>query len=562
MLTVEQIKSVVLGHAVADALGVPAEFCSREELKENPITDMEGFGTYPYPAGSWSDDTSMALCALDVLAKGYCNFDEIMQNFCKWYYQDEFTPTGELFDAGNTCSTAIENYFKKNISAYECGLTDENSNGNGSLMRIYPFVLYALYKNLSTECALDLIYQASALTHAHNRSKIACGIYYFILKDVIRNPSLQGVYEGIKHAFWHYEHRANEEFVVYKKLFERIGNSRTNVLENEIKSSGYVVDTLEAAIWCVLNTSSYKECALKAVNLGDDTDTVACIAGSIAGLIYGYESIPKEWLAVLKKKEYFELLCETAFTNWTKEFGKYRLIDTHIHIVPHLDDGANDLHESVEMMKMAYKQGVRGIFCTSHSPYFDGQPEACYRNNCIRVIRHAKELFTDLQVFTGCEVFCDKNNLMQVLQWLKHDYATYNFTKYVLTEFSPDVLLEDMIHICHKIKMYGYTPVIAHAERYNVFEHPEIAEILIKLGCHLQVNLYSFVEEKDMQIKRRARLFLRRRQITFLGSDAHTLTHRPPNVESGLEYIYSRVGKAYADAICFRNAERLLMRQE
>ena len=107
------VKAVILGHAVADALGVPVEFCSRDELVKKPITDMIGFGTYPYPEGSWSDDTSMSLCTLESLTLGMVNYDDIMINFGKWYYDDDFTPTGEMFDVGNTCSTAIDNYFVK-----------------------------------------------------------------------------------------------------------------------------------------------------------------------------------------------------------------------------------------------------------------------------------------------------------------------------------------------------------------------------------------------------------------------------------------------------------------
>ena len=140
------IKAVMLGHAVGDALGVPVEFCERDELAAKPVTDMVGYGTYPYPAGCWSDDTSMSLAELDSLASGKLDFDDIMVKFGEWYYDDEYTPTGEMFDVGNTCSYAIDNYFAYHKPVEECGLTGERSNGNGSLMRIHPFVLYAYAK--------------------------------------------------------------------------------------------------------------------------------------------------------------------------------------------------------------------------------------------------------------------------------------------------------------------------------------------------------------------------------------------------------------------------------
>ena len=143
-----KIKSVILGHAVGDALGVPVEFVSRAELDRNPVEDMEGYGTYPYPAGCWSDDTSMSIAAFDSLADDKVDWKEIMVNFGKWYYKDKYTPTGEMFDVGNTCSTAIENYFKYGKPLSFCGLTYERSNEHGSLMRIHPFALYEYAKRI------------------------------------------------------------------------------------------------------------------------------------------------------------------------------------------------------------------------------------------------------------------------------------------------------------------------------------------------------------------------------------------------------------------------------
>ena len=194
----EKVKAVILGHAVADALGVPVEFCSRDELVKKPITDMIGFGTYPYPEGSWSDDTSMSLCTLESLTLGMVNYDDIMINFGKWYYDDDFTPTGEMFDVGNTCSTAIDNYFVKKKPINLCGLDNEHSNGNGSLMRIHPFALMAAY-NRKTHCDWEnIIEQASSLTHAHERSKLACKIYALIIYELYKKPNRRAVKIGLK----------------------------------------------------------------------------------------------------------------------------------------------------------------------------------------------------------------------------------------------------------------------------------------------------------------------------------------------------------------------------
>ncbi len=312
-LTLNQIKSVIFGGAVADALGVPVEFSSRVELRNAPVTDMEGYGAYPVPAGSWSDDTSMTLCTFESLCKNEIDLDDVMQNFGKWYYDDEFTPTGEMFDVGNTCSTAIDNYFKNKKSATECGLDNDRSNGNGSLMRIHPMVLYLYSKGKRfSKNELKSIYDVSALTHAHMRSKIGCGIYAFILETLLDAPIKESVEVGkIKALKLLSKEKEFDHYIrIYSDDFE-------NLPESEIKSGGYVVHTLEAALWCLLNTSSYEECVLKAVNLGDDTDTVASVAGTLAGALYGYDAIPEKWINTLLKKDYINDMCERAYKAWS-----------------------------------------------------------------------------------------------------------------------------------------------------------------------------------------------------------------------------------------------------
>ena len=328
MKDLKRIKSVVLGHAIGDALGVPVEFCTREELDENPVTDMMGYGSYPVPEGCWSDDTSMALCALDSLAKGKLNYNEIMQNFVRWASFDEFTPTGEMFDIGRTCLKAIRRYLDSDgTDATKSGLDGENYNGNGSLMRIHPFALFLYYNGLAEEKYIEVIHNASALTHAHERSKMACGIYTFVLWELLAKPHKSSIIKGLNRARRFY--RDSEEFAIYDRmLMKRIGwiyrhwedpGDHKEVTRDEIESSGYVVDTLEAAIWCLMTTNDYKSCVLKAVNLGDDTDTVAAIAGGLAGALYGYDAIPKEWLDTLKRRDYIEELCVKSSEIWCKQ---------------------------------------------------------------------------------------------------------------------------------------------------------------------------------------------------------------------------------------------------
>jgi ADP-ribosylglycohydrolase len=311
---IEKIKAVMVGHAVGDALGVPVEFCSREEIADDPVTDMRGFGTYPVPAGAWSDDTSMSVAALDSLANGKIDYDEIMNNFVAWVEEGKYTPTGKSFDIGRTCLQAIRAYLICH-NTNECGQVGEYSNGNGSLMRIHPFALYAFAKGMTLGKSLDIIREGSALTHAHPRTIYACGIYAMVLWEILRGADKAKVLTEIENAAvlfdgFYPEESDHFDWATHRKLLAKS--------EDEISGSGYVVDTLEAALWCLLTTDSYKDCVLKAVNLGEDSDTVAAVAGGLAGALYGIEGIPSEWLDTLIKREYIEEVCERAAETWSK----------------------------------------------------------------------------------------------------------------------------------------------------------------------------------------------------------------------------------------------------
>lgn len=304
----------IMGVAVGDALGVPVEFKSRADLKNNPVEKMMGFGSFYVPEGSWSDDTSMTLATLDSLKNGY-DLHDIMKKFIRWLREAEYTPFGKTFDIGNICHRAINRY-ERLADVKHCGGDKEDENGNGSLMRIMPVCLYSYLKQKtegwSDEEALKHIHEASALTHAHARSLIACGLYFFLVRGILDNDgSLTGrLQAGIDAAFKFYEQKScfAKEMDYFKRI--RALEMFFCVPEADIRSSAYVVDSLEAALWCLLNTVEYKACTLRAVNLGDDTDTVAAIAGGLAGLFYGYSDIPAEWLETIQRREWMETLCK------------------------------------------------------------------------------------------------------------------------------------------------------------------------------------------------------------------------------------------------------------
>jgi ADP-ribosylglycohydrolase len=300
-------KAGMMGLIVADALGVPFEFKSREQMKKNPCTDMVGFGTYNLEPGCFSDDSTMAIATLDSLHSGY-NPKDMMEKFVKWYLHGEYTPQGKLFDIGFATSEAIENYIQDQDIA-SCGLKKVENNGNGSLMRILPLCIYLVENKIEDNDAIEMIHEVSSLTHAHIRSKIACGIYYFICKEIMKKEDdlITCIQNGMNHAFEYYADLDLELFV-----FRRMKDCKylMNINEEDIQSSGYVIHSLEASLWCLLNHDNYVDSVLHAVNLGRDTDTTAAITGGLAGLYYGYNAIPECWLKKIKRREYLEELCD------------------------------------------------------------------------------------------------------------------------------------------------------------------------------------------------------------------------------------------------------------
>jgi len=305
-------KAMIYGHAIGDALGVPVEFEKRETLTANPVQEMRGFGSYDVPAGAWSDDTSMTLCLLDSLAGlGCIDHADIMNRFIRWMDKAEYTPTGVMFDIGRATMQSLMKYVH-GTEPLLCGGRSGYDNGNGSLMRIAPMALYLFNKHGADLSADDMqdIHEVSMLTHAHVRSQMACGIYVLIAVRLLDGMELSdAIRTGIACARTIYDEQ--EDFRLEMETYGRLWDIEAfQVLPMDIiRSSGYVVDTLEAALWCLLNTADYRECVLKAVNLGEDTDTVAAIAGGLAGIAYGWEGIPQEWKDGLLRSDFIERLC-------------------------------------------------------------------------------------------------------------------------------------------------------------------------------------------------------------------------------------------------------------
>ena len=306
----------VLGHAIGDAMGVPLEFSIREKCMQNPVTKMIGYGAHDVPAGSWSDDTSMELAIMDSFINKNCfDYEDIMNNFYKYANEGAFTPEDKLFDIGRTILRAIADYKRGLASVTSSTRNTEMDNGNGTLMRIFPVVYYAYYFKLSDSEIIELVDKHSGMTHNHDISKMACYIYTKYLIDILDGKTKEDAYLNIQKNDYSYY---NEDTI---KKFDRILNNKIYEYDlAEISSTAFVVATLEAVLWVVHNTNNYKQSIIGAINLGNDTDTVGAITGSITGVLYGLDEIPKEWLNTLIKKDYIIEL-STKFEMKLKEIN-------------------------------------------------------------------------------------------------------------------------------------------------------------------------------------------------------------------------------------------------
>lgn len=298
------VKAALIGLAVGDALGVPVEFKSRQQLEKQPLLEMIGYGTHHQPPGTWSDDSSLTFCTAQSLINGY-DLEDIALRFTQWYGSGYWTAHGKVFDIGGTTYNAI-NRLREGENPLYSGDFEEDSNGNGSLMRILPLAFFLQDKPIDER--YRIVKEVSSITHAHIRSVICCFIYveYAIL--------LLGKQDKFS-AYAHMQDIVNDFIDISyseRKLFDRVLlHDISSYYKAEIRGSGYVLHSLESSLWCLLNGNTYTDTVLSAVNLGEDTDTTGAIAGGLAGILYGLDSVPPSWIGVLARREDILTLAES-----------------------------------------------------------------------------------------------------------------------------------------------------------------------------------------------------------------------------------------------------------
>jgi len=235
------------------------------------------------------------------------------------------------------------------------------------------------------------------------------------------------------------------------------------------------------------------------------------------------------------------------------------MIDIHMHLLPGVDDGAENIEMALLMMLQARRQGISRIIATPHSEAFHFFKEDC-RILFRQLADTASQVCTDIKLYLGCEIYCETGIMEQVLKLLTSGvYPTMNGTNYVLMEFSQWVTPEETVPCVETLTWAGYLPIIAHMERYRYLQRDlELVNKLRELGALIQLNAYSLFDETDESIRNWARQLALEQKVDFLGTDAHRTYHRPPSSEYGLNWLYESVDQEYADIITWKNAQSLL----
>jgi ADP-ribosyl-[dinitrogen reductase] hydrolase len=299
----ERYQGALLGLAAGDAVGTTLEF--KPPGTFIPLTDMVGGGPFNLKAGQWTDDTSMALCLAASLVE--CRaFDpaDQMRRYLRWYHEGYMSSTGHCFDIGNTVRGALR-HFEESGQPY-CGSTNPATAGNGSIMRLVPIPLFYAQ---NPRLALEMSGQSSRTTHAAPTAVDACrylgGLIVGALKGVTKENLLAPWYSPAP-GYW-------DEHPLATEIAEIATGSFKQRQPPRIKGSGYVVQSLEAALWAFYHSHTFAEGCLLAVNLGDDADTTGAVYGQLAGAFYGQAVIPELWQAKLAQVDLINHLAEQLF---------------------------------------------------------------------------------------------------------------------------------------------------------------------------------------------------------------------------------------------------------
>jgi ADP-ribosyl-[dinitrogen reductase] hydrolase len=292
----ERFRGCLLGLAAGDAVGTTVEFRPRGSFE--PVTDMVGGGPFHLQPGQWTDDTSMALClGFSLVEVGGFDADDQMQRYLRWWRDGYLSSTGECFDIGNTIRDALSRYQKTGDP--NSGSTSTWAAGNGCIMRLAPVPMFYWRDRAK---AISYAVESSRTTHGTAECLDACRLFSSIIIKALAGLSKEAVLfdnDGL-------------DLPSVKIRAVADGNYRSKNKE-QIRGSGYVVESLEASLWCFLQTDTFEDAILTAVNLGDDADTTGAICGQVAGAFYGQNTIPTKWREKLTLGQEIASLADRLF---------------------------------------------------------------------------------------------------------------------------------------------------------------------------------------------------------------------------------------------------------
>jgi ADP-ribosyl-[dinitrogen reductase] hydrolase len=300
METKDRFRGCLLGLAAGDAVGTTLEFKAPGSFK--PIDDMIGGGPFRLKPGEWTDDTSMALClATSLIEKNGFDPKDQMDRYCRWWKEGYLSSNGRCFDIGNTVSAALARYGRTGDPI--AGSTNPQSAGNGSIMRLAPVPMFYCP---DLEAAIRYAAESSRTTHGAPECLDACRLLAGIIFRALSGASKEDVLFG-----------GADSFQGEQKIAKIAHGDYRNKSAGEIRGTGYVVESLQATLWCFLQTETFEAAILQAANLGDDADTTAAICGQVAGAYYGESGIPQKWLKKLVMRKDITMLADRLFATQT-----------------------------------------------------------------------------------------------------------------------------------------------------------------------------------------------------------------------------------------------------
>lgn len=296
----KNLKASLYGYVVGDAVGFPLKDKKRKDLLKKPVNEMLSLDGY-HDIGYWSINSSFVIATLDSIVENEkrINYSDIMRKYIECTHTNKYLSGNKVSKEVDKVITNALNEFKEDKSPTECGSKKYEDNNNKSLSRMLPIVLYCYYRNVEDDDIYNLVKKYSSLTHSHQLSIMACFIYTKFMLAIIKGKDKITAYNIIKCI--DYEKYFRKETI--SEFTRIINNSLYELKIDEIQSTSNVVDTLETVFWVILNTNNYQQAIVGAINLGGDSNTIGGLVGSIAGILYGVDSIPNKWIDSLKKKD-------------------------------------------------------------------------------------------------------------------------------------------------------------------------------------------------------------------------------------------------------------------